>query len=1142
MAYKASADFSDLLKQAESAGKKSGDLFSRAMGTSLGGGLLKSQFAKFDAYQKKLDADRKKFLVDQGNITKRQHILELAQANKLSDHKAKSEIELDRIRAKFAKAVEARDQNEIDNLKNQRKAHEEILEVVREYQSDSKKFTDDLGKATKEFDHTISSLKSATRRIDALAGIGGAISSALEDGIENGGEKLTQMAESLGDVFVNGIDATALTKKLSAGLGKGLGNAGKLIGDLGGGSKALGALGMAVGALGATVGALGALVAAFVMVDKKVKEFNKDIIKTHGALSVMRLGAGDLNRGLTIVKHTVMDLTGNLGVSEEEAKTLFASLDNGNITLARLTGGVTDTATAQRRLTAALRDTYTAANMTGVSLSEYADNLTNYVNDLGMSTETVNDNFRSIAKMASESGFSTRRFYSMVVQATSGQSALNVSLEHTGDLLLRMSKIMGMKKAAEMVGGAAGGMGQMGAQERLKTLLVAGKRGENIFQRQAVQSARDFSQSNRGLTGAFTDALKRANLTGRGIEQAFSNSDPTKLVQSLGQLSAADQRKMLTELRESGVAGTSEMARQLEEITNLSRGGLGSRVGAAGGLGAGANLQMQASVLRRFMDPTGRLGAAQRVAAESVTGMGGPQMDAFLSEMQHLQGVFERMQAGGETGEKLIKEYRLSRNSEGQLVDQLGHVIRSSDDLFMTQRAQDAHEQARTMDEATSIAYQTMDATTSVADILENKIAQYIQRVYEWLNGFLGPMLSRWMGNAGQEFEKKQATLSAFDKAISEIQKQSEGERTRLARLSTTASSSTATQEERDRARNEIQQIRRGQTGRDQQIQSLREASQRVRDGNTFDIREGYRVTGARDASGDDFDTRGPGGSTRRSSMGSLPDKIFKTWKEAQDYVKQYGGTASEARLSNDAAIRRITGAAVAPGTPTAATPAAMSAPATAPAPPPPTPAHAEAATAPVVAATESAQTQAQQHHQQDRRDTKQRDRQIQVFNEKLLKGKDLGDGLAMSRLPDAIAEADAKMRLLEGIYEKGPASMAPEVINRLLSGTGTDEDIASAGMGGAAARALRFRHAAQEAPVHDFITQDRGGRTVITPINRADQVMGMKPGGPIANAGGRPGGNVNISINGGDERRVFEVVRRAVQQAGITPNRVPGR
>ena len=1132
MTFKATADFSDILKQANAVGKQSGKLFSDNFNLAQGGMFAKS-LARFKDIQKRVEKDGK-------DAAARIEIHKLGLAKKTHAEELKLEREAKVLKAKVAAEL---DKDAKKALGQQYAAKLKELKLVQSYNKDTAKFIRDMNKSVSAVQSianiTNREIKQLERATKTLKSVSEWVEENLRSGSEKFGENLTEAAEGLGDAFTSGIDVTALSKKLSAGLGRGLSKAGDLMGAAGGGLGARG-LGAVVGGIGASVAALGALVAAFIMLDKKVKEFNKDIIKTHGALSVMRLGAGDLNRGLTIVKRTVMDLTGNFGVSEDEAKQLFASLDNGNITLARLTGGVTDADIAQRRLNLALRDTYTAANMTGVSLSEYADNLTNYVNDLGMSTETVNDNFRSIAKMASESGFSTRRFYSMVVQATSGQSALNVSLEHTGDLLLRMSKIMGMKKAAEMVGGAAGGMGQMGAQERLKTLLIAGGRGEKIFQRQAVQSAKDFTQSNRGLSGAFTAALDRAGLTGRGIETAFSNSDPTRLVQSLGQLSAVDQRKMLTELRESGVAGTAEMARQLEEITNLSRGGLGSRVGAAGGLGAGANLQMQAALLRRFMDPTGRLGARERVAAESVTGMGGPQMDAFLSQMQAMQGDFERMQAGGETGEKLLKEYRLSRNAQGQLVDSIGHVIRSSDDLFMTQRAQDAHEQARTMDEATSIAYQTMDATTSVADILENKIAQYIQRVYEWLNGFLGPMLSRWMGSAGAEFEKKQATLSFFDKAISELQKQSEGERTRLARLSTTASSSAASPEERERARSEIQRIRQGQTGRDQQIQALREASQRVREGNTYDIREGYRVTGAHRVREQPIGMMGARAAEFDTGMESLPDKIFKTWKEAQDYVKQYGGTASEARLSNEEAIRRITGAAVAPGTAGTAAPA-TAAPATAPAPPPPTPAHAEAATAPVVAATESAQTQAQQQHQQDRRDTKQRDRQLQVFNEKLLKGKDLGDGLAMSRLPDAIAEADAKMRLLEGIYEKGPASMSPEVINRLLSGTGTEEDIASAGMGGAAARALRFRHASQEAPVHDFISQDRGGRTVITPINREDQVMGMKPGGPIANSGGRPGGNVNIAIHGGDERRVFNVVRRAIQQAGITPNRVPG-
>ena len=182
----------------------------------------------------------------------------------------------------------------------------------------------------------------------------------------------------------------------------------------------------------------------------------------------------------------------------------------------------------------------------------------------------------------------------------------------------------------------------------------------------------------------------------------------------------------------------------------------------------------------------------------------------------------------------------------------------------------------------------------------------------------------------------------------------------------------------------------------------------------------------------------------------------------------------------------------------------------------------------------QAAQEQEQTHHVQNVRAARTRDRVAAVNMEKLIKGKDLGDGLAMSKLPDAIAEADAKMRLTEALFKGGNSA---NDVSRILAGRDlTEADTGNADYGGM----IRSRQS-RAAGVHDFISQDRGGRTVITPIDRADQVTGQKPGGPIAAAGRGAGGNVNISINGGDERRVFDVVRRAIRQAGITPNRVPG-
>lgn len=1135
MAIKVTADFSQVSEQADRLSKSFSDSLSKASkagAESLFGSYAKT-YKKIGSLQADLERQRLALGSKQSELEVKNRLK--AARGELSHAKFADKIRLENAEKLAALRLET-DKDTQDALKAEIRSNQSLLALSNRSVSSAKKLNEEIadicrsignvGKniagIEKDSEKFVENLKEASDRAETAAK---EIHDFLKDlgDASKFGDKIEGVGEKIGEAFKDGIDVQALSQDLGKGVGKVLSTVGKSMG---------GNAGVMVGALGGVVAMVGLLLAAFIGFDKKVKEFNKDIIKTHGALSVMRLGAGDLNKGLTIMKHTVMDLTGNLGVSEEEAKALFQSLDNGNLTLSRLTGGTADAALAQRRLSASLRDTYTAANMTGVGLSEYADNLTNYVNDLGMSTETVNDNFRSIAKMASESGFSTRRFYSMVVQATSGQSALNVHLEQTGDLLLRMSKIMGMKKAAEMVGGAAGDMGGMAATERIRTLLIAGGRGQRVFGREATQQAKNFAQDRAGMASAFGKALETAGLTGRGLESAFASgaTNPQELVNRLGTLNAESQRALLSGLRASGEPGAEDMARQLESLVNLSRGatgGLSARVGSMQDLSAGGSMAMRAAMVQRIVGnrAAGDLSAPERAAAESVSGMSGHQMDAFISQIKAQQGDFETMTrlskrtdaASQATVARLAGLYHVTV-ANGKILDESHHELRDGNDLFQSNASASSEALEKTRDESTQLAYQTMDATVSIADIMENKIAQILQHVYDVLNGPINAALTFVVdhfpglgdgGAAAKALKVQHDALQQIDEKIAGTASIRSKRVRDIASARVTANSSDASETDRSAARERLARLQADQQRENQALEHMQSIRSSVASGNTYYTREG--------AGHDDF-------MNTTQNMTQIPPG----WHRGPN------GT-----------VVRDTGAPAptAPGATPGATPAAApgvtpgtAAPTVAPTPPPPTPAHAEAATAPVVAATEDVQTQAQEQHQQLRRDARQRDRQAQVFNEKLLKGRDLGDGLAMSKLPDAIAEADAKVRLTEALFKGGKTS---DEVARILAGRNlTEADTGNADYGGM----IRSRQSRVDAGVHDFISQDRGGRTVITPINRADQVMGMKPGGPVANAASRGGGgNVNISINGGDERRVFDVVRRAIQQAGITPNRVPG-
>lgn len=72
---------------------------------------------------------------------------------------------------------------------------------------------------------------------------------------------------------------------------------------------------------------------------------------------------------------------------------------------------------------------------------------------------------------------------------------------------------------------------------------------------------------------------------------------------------------------------------------------------------------------------------------------------------------------------------------------------------------------------------------------------------------------------------------------------------------------------------------------------------------------------------------------------------------------------------------------------------------------------------------------------------------------------------------------------------------------------------------------------------VDDFIYRGGEGGGTVTPIHKADEFLGAKPGGPVAEAlgGGRNVQNI-FNINGNDKAAMYAVVVRALREAGLRP------
>jgi hypothetical protein len=151
-------------------------------------------------------------------------------------------------------------------------------------------------------------------------------------------------------------------------------------------------------------------------------------------------------------------------------------------------------------------------------------------------------------------------------------------------------------------------------------------------------------------------------------------------------------------------------------------------------------------------------------------------------------------------------------------------------------------------------------------------------------------------------------------------------------------------------------------------------------------------------------------------------------------------------------------------------------------------------------------------------------------------------------------ATTDAVNQLLETMRQEQLAKLtgatglsARKLQNLLQQGFAGEQQIVSAvrgAVGGGGITEMQAReylgllNLEYGAPMNDFIYQGgRGGRARVTPISSQDDFYGAKPGGPVLE-GKAP---VTININGGDEARVYRVVKDVLDKTGYNNRRTYG-
>ena len=511
-------------------------------------------------------------------------------------------------------------------------------------------------------------------------------------------------------------------------------------------------------AIGAVAGGMLLLVKTLIDADNQAKEMNKELLQSSGALDLVSGSTGDLTGALKANRDAIFSQTSaleagakavmQLGLTSKEYQGVLQKFAETGITWSKMAEGAEDVGKAYaNHVTRAT----TIARMFGLQLDAATESMANNMQELGQSVDSVAESFAVVGKYAQESGYGTKRFYNMVQQATSGMTMYNVRLEDTAALMMRLTRVLGMKGGAEFHAQMAKGLGDESYQDRTKRILTTGKgTTRGILGKQAESSAAMLAESLKGLKG------------GAGVLTGLSGGDLRKKLSTMKQDEVDD---LMFQLRGQGQQGTAA-AERLDAARKATRGGaagssLTEMATGLSGLGTGGTMAMELNKMKGIggmsllneKDFQSR-GIELKMAMEA-QGVSAAEQEKRIKVLGDVRsGMKAAKGATGAEAQRIAKSTGLMADAQGNLHQAVqgedgkysatGAAIGDmTDALFAWGESQDNNEKARkdmlTRQEELSkqVAENTYDLTNLVKDSVLgvlNKIAGYVSDVLVFLN------------------------------------------------------------------------------------------------------------------------------------------------------------------------------------------------------------------------------------------------------------------------------------------------------------------------------------------------------------------------------------------------------------------------
>ena len=570
---------------------------------------------------------------------------------------------------------------------------------------------------------------------------------------------LASNASSLGSLTVD---------RITGGLGDKISDLGGIINGLGGkmGSGLMSGLGNVLGKAGPIVGGIMAVGQAALDADKKIKDANKSILETTNIADITGPSLTGLNEKIGGMRKAFLDLNAELGL--DDSKEVFSSLSQAGYDF-RLMGNDIG------KMKGAMRELSKASSGLGISFSEGAEFMAMFRKELGIDDlNKIAGAFTDIRDAAVKAGLNTRDLADSVKKLYSGLGKFNVGIHQVTNTFLKLRKVIGKDAAEEMMESLKGGYSESGTKERIESGL---KMGEGNMKKIVGRTAQ---RSTEQLMGDISSNKNMRNMF-RGA--GFTATTGAELQKELAGLSADERAKRLVKMREAGAGMAGEdvetLQQRMRSAMNVSKGAKGSIQGggllrgmgeidiagmlSAKVLGAAAlGGKFKEGKLHEIVDP------AELVALETMTGMSAKQIRGMQAITEDMHGEMALLKERAAKGTLSDKEKERFDVVDGKLVDkETKEEVTFQKYLELNEKEIDKRAKEAGLVETTTqdMLKEQILATRSVADQINAKLGPYLDS--------LNSTVSSWFDLSRKDTNKdtRKTATSMVDSEIAKAQK-----------------------------------------------------------------------------------------------------------------------------------------------------------------------------------------------------------------------------------------------------------------------------------------------------------------------------------------------------------------------------------